>query len=395
MKAARVGVRLTNYYTSGSTCTPTRAAFMTGRYQQRVGLVTAIPALDRRTGLPASETSLVRMLKGGGCRTALVGKWHLGLELEFGPNAHGFDEFFGFRAGHLDYYSHRTFFGIPDLWENTERVDRPGYLTDLITDRAVAFVERQAGGPFFLFLSYNAPHDAWQAPDHPEDVRSRERWDPGNKQEFARRLEKWSAGSRSVYARMVERADAGIAKVLDALDRRGLARDTLVVFSSDNGGERFSRNWPLFHHKGSLWEGGIHVPCLVRWPAALPAEKVSDQPVITMDLTATILAAAGIEPPPRRRAPPVEMSPARRALGVRAPARPNWSAPGDLGSALLSVLPVKRAIIAEIFEALNAQRRPTAHISPDTSPAERMAVPCLDACSRLIPSGGTASYVRG
>lgn len=285
-RLAREGVRLTDCYSNGPVCTPTRAAFITGRYQQRVGLEWAILTGDRGPGLLTSETSIARMLKGDGYRTALFGKWHLGYKPEHAPNAHGFDEFFGILGGNADMYSHKGQKGEPELYEGTEPADKPGYLTDLITERAARYVERHAREPFFMYVAYNAPHWPFQPPDKPDDIRTQENW---------------AAGTRADYAKMVERVDAGIGHILRALDRHNLARDTLVVFTNDNGGERFSVNAPFAHRKATLWEGGVRVPCLARWPAGLPAGKVSHQPMMTMDWTATILAATKTAPPAGRQ----------------------------------------------------------------------------------------------
>jgi arylsulfatase A-like enzyme len=264
---------------------------MTGRYQQRVGLEWVLTPADTAKGLPATPPTLARRLKDAGYATALVGKWHLGWKEEFRPTRHGFDEFFGFLSGAVDYYGHRNEAGQPDLYDNDRPVEASGYLTDLVTARAETFVDRQADRPFFLEVAYNAPHWPYEPPDlaPPPDFPS------GSVEEV---INQWAFdGRRADYVRMLERADAGIGRVLAALDRHGLADRTLVVFAGDNGGESFSRMGPLFHHKGSLWEGGIRVPCLLRYGPRLPAGTVSTQPAITMDLTATILAAAGVEAP--------------------------------------------------------------------------------------------------
>lgn len=282
-RLAREGVRLTACYSNGPVCTPTRAALMTGRWQQRVGLEWAITPADQEAGLPVSETSLARMLKDAGYRTAQFGKWHLGAKPEFNPIGHGFDEFFGILGGNVDMNSHRNRLGTPDLYEKTAPVEQAGYLTDLITDRAIRYIEQNGPqSPFFLYVPYNAVHWPFQPPGNPADVRTQETW---------------LSGTRNDYARMLERMDEGIGRIIQALDRGRLAKDTLVIFTNDNGGERLSRNAPFFHHKETVWEGGIRVPCLLRWPGQLPAGKTSEQVAITMDLTATILAATGTQPP--------------------------------------------------------------------------------------------------
>jgi arylsulfatase A-like enzyme len=293
-RMAREGVRFVESYSNGPVCTPTRAGLMTGRYQQRVGLEWAIVPAQKDAGLSTSEITLSRMLREDGYRTAMFGKWHLGHKPEFGPNAHGFEEFFGILGGNVDMYTHQNINGTPDLYENTELVRREGYLTDLITARAEKFIDTtEAGKPFFLYVPYNSAHWPFQPPGRPD----------------ARTRETWMHGSRADYIKMVENIDAGVGRVLGALDRRKLADNTLVVFTNDNGGERFSRNEPFFHHKATLWEGGIRVPTLMRWPGRIPAGATSRQPMITMDITATVLAATGTRPPEGRTMEGIDLTP--------------------------------------------------------------------------------------
>lgn len=281
-KLAAQGVRLTHFYSNGPVCTPTRAALMTGRWQQRVGLEWAIYPGQKAPGLPTSETCLARMLKDAGHATGCFGKWHLGYRPEFGPNAHGFDEFFGLLSGNVDHYSHKESNDEPDWYENTKPVEVAGYSTELITRRAVTFIDKHAREPFFLYVPYNAVHWPFQPPSKPDDVRTKQTW---------------FDGTRKDYAAMVEAVDAGVGQLMAAIDKHHLADDTLFIVTNDNGGERLSDNGPFFHRKATLWEGGIRVPCLLRWPGKLPAGKVSEQPAITMDLAATILAACQVSPP--------------------------------------------------------------------------------------------------
>lgn len=281
---ARDGVRFTDFY-AAPTCTPTRAALMTGRYQQRVRLEVPIrmagtPGGD--VGLTANGRSLPQLLKNNGYATGLVGKWHLGYRKEYQPNAHGFDYFFGFLSGFIDYYQHTAFDGKPDLYENGAPVEVNGYMTDLITQRSITFINNHAARPFFLEVAYNAAHWPFQVPDHPSVA-------PGNGR-FVQPTDEPTATRRD-YVAILERADQGVGEILAALRKLGLERDTLVIFTNDNGGEWLSRNAPLFHRKETLWEGGIRVPLLMRWPGRIPARNVSGQVGITMDLTASILAA--------------------------------------------------------------------------------------------------------
>jgi arylsulfatase A-like enzyme len=299
-RLAREGVRFTDFY-AAPTCTPTRAALITGRYQQRVRLEVPLPnAPAGGQGLQPTGRSLPQLLKNNGYATGLVGKWHLGYKPEYQPNAHGFDYFFGFLSGYIDYYQHTAGDGLHDLYENGTPVHVDGYMTDLITDRAVRFVEQQAGRPFFLEVAFNAAHWPFQLPDRPSVA-------PGNAR-FVQPHET-PTNTRADYAAIVERADQGVGRILAALDKLGLARDTLVIFSNDNGGEWLSRNAPLFHRKGTVWEGGVRVPMIMRWPARLAGGRTSPQVGIVQDLTATILAATGSPVPPEARLEGIDLLP--------------------------------------------------------------------------------------
>jgi arylsulfatase A-like enzyme len=254
-------------------------------------------------GLPATGWSLPQRLKQSGYTTALVGKWHLGWKDEFSPKAHGFDYFFGFKSAFVDYYQHTAGGNAPirqDLFENEQPVEVRGYMTDLITQRSVAFIEKNASRPFFIDVAYSAPHWPYQPPDRPSTAR-----------ENGRHLTALdtATNTRADYVAMLERVDQGVGEILRTLDRLGLKQNTLVIFTNDNGGEWLSRNAPLFHHKGSVWEGGIRVPALLRWPARIPPNRVSGQMGITMDLTATILAAAGSAVPAEARHEGIDLLP--------------------------------------------------------------------------------------
>jgi arylsulfatase A-like enzyme len=294
-RLAREGVRLTDAYANGPVCSPTRAALISGRYQQRVGIEGALAwPRDKDKRLPVTGTSLPALLKKNGYATGLVGKWHLGFDPQIGPNAHGFDDFFGFLAGATDYYTHRAGDGRPDLYENTTPVETPAYLTDEISRRATLFIDRHQAEPFFLEVAYNAVHWPFQPPGlAPSDPRRTgvPRPNATGDQRLFQMPDDTPPATRADYVKILENADAGIGTVLAALERHGLAHNTLVIFTNDNGGEWLSRNAPLFHRKATLWEGGIRVPLIVRWPGKLPAGKTSNQVAITMDLTRSILAA--------------------------------------------------------------------------------------------------------
>jgi arylsulfatase A-like enzyme len=280
---ARDGTKLTDFYASPQ-CTPTRASLITGRYQQRYRLERALTSAASAggQGLAATGRSLPQLLKNSGYATGLVGKWHLGYKPEFAPNAHGFDDFFGFKSGYIDYYEHTNSDGDDDLYENGTPVRVTGYMTDLITERAIRFLRQNAPRPFFLEVTYNAAHWPFQVPDHPSIA-------PGHAR-FVQPVDE-EPSTRADYVKIVERADQGVGQILRTLDSLGLAENTLVIFTNDNGGEWLSRNAPLFHRKDTLWEGGIRVPALFRWPGQIPKGRVSGQVGMFMDLTASILAA--------------------------------------------------------------------------------------------------------
>lgn len=285
------GMKFMSNYASAPVCTPTRVAFHTGRYPQRleVGLREPMTAPDRlaKIGLAPEHPTIASLLKGNGYATSLVGKWHLGWEPEYGPNRHGFDDFFGILSGAADYFTHRSAdLGGADLWEDLKPVERVGYLTDLFTDKAIEVINRKHTKPFFLSLQYTAPHAPWEGPD---DKAIPHEHGPGAMAD---------GGTLGIYGSMVKNMDAGIGRVLNALKKNNLERDTLVIFTSDNGGERYSFNWPFAFKKMFLWEGGLRVPAMARWPGMIPAGKVTEQACATMDWTATILKTTGTAPDP-------------------------------------------------------------------------------------------------
>lgn len=284
-RLAKEGLRFTDFYANGSVCTPTRAAFLTGRYQQRIGLEDAVTYQEMGRGLPGDGRTLADALLAAGYATGLVGKWHLGYDHDRRPLQQGFGHFLGLLGGNHHYFEHMDRIGVPDLWLGNEPVERPDYSTDLFTAEAIAFLERSREQPFFLYLAHAAPHFPWQGPDDRD-------------KKVEPKKPSWQQGDRATYAAMVERMDQGIGQVLARLEELGLKDRTLVVFSSDNGGHTFSRNAPLRDYKATLWEGGIRVPCIARWPGVLPADATTAQVAITMDWTATFrrLAGGGTDP---------------------------------------------------------------------------------------------------
>ena len=279
-RIAREGVTLTQAYAAAPVCTPTRVALATGRYPARtpVGL---LEPLTKQTdiGLDTTPPTLGLLLKNVGYETALIGKWHLGISPQYHPLRHGYDEFYGMLGAAADYVNYLDTETLRNLFQDgSEPARASGYLTDLFSERAVKFIERKHEAPFFLNVQYNAPHWPWQAPGDPVYPDSL-RWNKG--------------GSPETYARMVESMDAGIGRIMAALQARDLEDKTLVIFTSDNGGERFSHMGPFSHRKMHLWEGGIRVPAAARWPGVIPPGSRSDQVAVTMDITATLLALSG------------------------------------------------------------------------------------------------------
>ncbi|NRR28724.1 sulfatase-like hydrolase/transferase [Oxalobacteraceae bacterium] len=284
------GVRFTQAYANSAVCSATRFALITGRYQYRLrgGLEEPIAGASDTLGLPPAHPTLPSLLKKAGYGTALIGKWHLGYLPTFGPLKSGYDSFFGNYGGAIDYFTHKPGVGPnvkEDLYEGEVPVHQIGYYTDLLGDRAVDFVKKQeAGKPFFLSLHYTAPHWPWEGPGD---------------EEISRKIDNifhYDGGELETYGKMVSGLDSSIGKVLKALEQRGLADNTIVIFTSDNGGERFSKTWPLTGQKTELLEGGIRVPAIVRWPAKIAPGQVSQQVAISMDWLPTLLAAAGTKP---------------------------------------------------------------------------------------------------
>jgi arylsulfatase A-like enzyme len=298
-RLAREGLRFTSNYTAAAVCTPTRVALMTGRYPARlpIGLVEPLAYGDESVGLPPEHPTPASLLKRVGYDTALIGKWHLGYLPEHGPLRHGFDEFYGILGPGVDYFSHREPSGKLDLQEGNVTVSQAGYMTDLLTDRAVQYVRRRHSAPFYLALHYTAPHWPWEGPGDTAASRMYRSVADTVKDRFVKGYA--DGGSRRVFVAMMQRLDEGVGRLLGALEDAGRGRDTFVVFTSDNGGERYSYNWPLSEGKTTLNEGGIRVPAIVRWPGRVPAGRTTDRSVITMDWSATMLGLGATSADPR------------------------------------------------------------------------------------------------
>jgi arylsulfatase A-like enzyme len=300
---AASGLRLTQWYSNSPVCSPSRASLMTGRYPARAGVEAILGGTRHTRGLPPQPT-LASELRGRGYRTGLFGKWHLGASAEYDPLHYGFEEFFGFRAGCVDYYSHIYYWGghnpVHDLWDGEEEAWHNGeYLTTVIGQRASRFIEQNADRPFFCYVPFNAPHYPMHAP-----------------QEYMDRYVHLDEGRRTMAA-MVTAMDDAIAVILATLERLGLRENTIIFLSSDNGPSAESRNWldgeevsynggstgGFRGTKGSVFEGGIRVPSIISWPAELPVGTESDDMGLMMDILPTILDAVDASAHPTRNEP--------------------------------------------------------------------------------------------
>lgn len=326
---AAQGVRFLQAYANSAVCTATRVALATGRYQYRlrVGLEEPLTG-NADIGLDPSHPTLPSLLRKAGYSSTLVGKWHLGGLPRFGPLQSGYDHFYGFRGGALDYYSHDTPAGKDDLWDEDVPVQQVGYLTELLGSRAVDVVNGYARSRqrFMLSLHFNAPHWPWEAPgDEAESERIRSV--PGG-------LFHLDGGSQRTYQRMIEAMDLQIGRVLHALEAKGLIHDTIVIFTSDNGGERFADTWPFTGKKTELLEGGLRIPAVISWPGRIPRGGTSDQVAISMDWVPTLLAAAGTAPDPAYPSDGVNLLPMLTRPAPPIPRKLYWRYKGNAQRAM-------------------------------------------------------------
>jgi len=293
-RLAHEGIRFSDGYSNSPVCSPTRFALMTGRYQYRLRGAAEEPinskAMGHATlGLPPAHPTIASLLSAAGYRTGLVGKWHLGFLPHFSPLRSGYQYFYGPMAGGVDYFSHCNSRREHDLWLGEALHHEAGYLTDLISQKAIEFAESsiKACQNFFLSVHYTAPHWPWETRD-----------DAALADQVAHNLFHLDGGSIETYRRMIHHMDEGIGALVDRIDALGQRDKSLIVFTSDNGGERYSDNWPHVGGKMDLTEGGIRVPWIMRWPGQIPATSLSGQHFMTMDVTATLLEAASVPPDP-------------------------------------------------------------------------------------------------
>lgn len=304
---AQSGMKLTSGYANSPVCSATRTALITGRYQYRLPIGLEEPLAFRDMGLPPAEPTLPSQLRKAGYATSLIGKWHLGAAPKFGPRFSGYDSFFGIQGGGADYFTHASGKGH-DLWNNEKTADDQGYLTDILASKAITQLRRHAADsrPFFMSLHFTAPHWPWEGPkDQEESARIAVSSDAAAGFHY-------DGGTMATYAAIMRRLDEKVGDVLTALEQLGMADDTIVVFTSDNGGERFSDNWPFSGRKTELLEGGIRVPLIVRWPGRIAAGSENAEPVMSMDWLPTFLALAGSSPLAERPSDGIDVTAALR-----------------------------------------------------------------------------------
>jgi arylsulfatase A len=315
-RLAKEGMLFTDFHSNGAMCSPTRAAFLTGRYQQRLGIETALPTDWDDEGIGSdhnkNEITIAEYLAEAGYSSAIYGKWHLGKHASANPVHHGFDDFRGQTCGCGDYFSKLDRNGYKDWWHNDKLSFQEGYSTDVISDNSVRFIEKNKSQPFFLYVAYTAIHFPWQtAEDYDLEIRVEggdfTSSNPGSKSKLGPHAKE---NVPSAVRSMIEKMDEGVGRILRTLKEQGLDKNTLIFFSSDNGGylsynqnawPAVSSNGPLRGQKGQLYEGGHRVPAIARWPGKIRAGIVSNQTAMTFDLLPTVLDVLDISAPAKAR----------------------------------------------------------------------------------------------
>ena len=285
-RMAKEGLKLTDFHSNGSVCSPSRAALLTGRYQQRCGIdgiISADPSTAaHQLGLDSSLPTLPRIMADGGYKTALFGKWHLGYKEQFHPMNFGFDRFVGYVAGNIDYHSHYDRMGAYDWWHGREQVKEEGYSTHLITKHAVDYIHKNKDNPFCIYVAHEAVHSPLQGPKDPI-------------QRGPNRVEAEPRSPEEVFKDMFQELDKGVGEVLAAVKDAGLSEKTFVLFTSDNGPMPQSSPGALRGRKGSIYEGGHRVPTVAWWPGVIQPGTLTDETGIFIDILPTLTDLAGID----------------------------------------------------------------------------------------------------
>ena len=322
-RIAASGIRFMQAYANSPVCTASRVALITGRYQYRVRVGLEEPlAGNPDIGLSPEHPTMPSLLKKAGYSTTLIGKWHLGAPPKYGPLKSGYDHFYGFRGGALDYYTHQSN-GKEDLWDDDVPIHQNGYLTELLGERAVQVIKASAKSskPFFISLHFNAPHWPWEAPG---DQAEAERLAKAGGSLFHA-----DGGTQKTYQRMIKAMDLQVGRVLDAIKAHRLSDNTIVIFTSDNGGERYADTWPFTGKKTELLEGGIRIPAVISWPARIPRGRTTEQVCMNMDWLATLLAAAGGAPDPAYPVDGINLLPQLTQNAAPVPRKVFWRYKGN------------------------------------------------------------------
>ncbi len=281
-KLASDGVRFTDYHSNGVVCSPTRAALITGKYQQRTGIEGVVTAKNHRHTGFSGQVTIADYLRTLKYSTGIIGKWHLGYDTLFSPLNNGFDYFRGYVSGNIDYHSHIDQEGYYDWWLDKDTITEEGYSTDLITYNSLNFISDNLNNPFFLYVAHEAPHYPFQGRKDPADRTVNGEFDvQGSRKD---RL--------NAYKEMIEVMDEGIGRIINYLDKNSLLENTLIFFCSDNGAAKPGSNAPLNGYKGNVWEGGHRVPAIVYWKNEIPPKEI-DQTIMSMDIFPTILDLLG------------------------------------------------------------------------------------------------------
>ncbi len=307
---AAQGMKFTHGYANSAVCSATRVGLITGRYQYRTPAGLEEPLQNPDLGLDPAHPTMPSLLREQGYHTALVGKWHMGLLPNYGPLKSGYDEFYGNRGGGVDYYTHRVA-GNEDVWDGDVLVDEVGYYTDMLADRSIRFLNDRSAEPdkpWLLSLHFTAPHWPWEANDALGRSESERLSQASSESDLD--IVHYDGGTMDTYAGMVTSMDMNIGRILNRLAELGMEQDTVVVFTSDNGGERFSKTWPFTGIKTELLEGGIRVPFIVKWPGVTAPGSVSEYPGMSMDFMPTFLNAAGGAPHPDYPLDGIDLGPA-------------------------------------------------------------------------------------
>ncbi|MEO0452720.1 MAG: sulfatase-like hydrolase/transferase [Verrucomicrobiota bacterium] len=366
---ANEGIKFTDFHSNGAVCSPTRAALMTGRYQQRTGITGVVTAArHRHTGLSPDELTIADVVKSAGYTTALYGKWHLGYDPKFHPIQQGFDEFIGFVAGNVDYHIKIDQTGREDWWKQDKLTPEEGYITDLISDHGVEFIKQNKDKPFFLYLAHGAPHYPYQGRSTPP------LYTPGKGRDKSK-----DNPTRDVYKEMIEVMDEGVGRIRKVLDELDLSENTFIIFSADNGHSKIGSAGPLRGKKTSPYEGGHRVSTVASWPSKIKAGRVSSETLMLADLLPTFASMAGASIPEDHVLDGVDITP--YLLDKKA------IAPRDLFWGIGPYIVVRRGEHKVIFSTRKSDKVELYHLNEDLAESNNLASQKLELTQELVELG--------